>query len=91
LPIFIKEGTKLPLAAPVEHVGQDTKFEITCLVYGSNPAEATLFEDDGISFNYEKGIYNTVTLSWQKNKGTVKRSGQFKNTRYIIRKWQVIK
>lgn len=90
LPIFIKEGTILPLATPVEHVGQDTKFEITCLVYGNNPASATLFEDDGTSFNYEKGSYNIVTLSWQKNKGSVKRNGQFKNTRYMIKKWQPI-
>ena len=90
LPIFIKEGTILPLANPVDHVDQDTKFEITCWVYGSNATRATLFEDDGTSFNYEKGNYNTITLSWQKNKGTVKRSGQFKNVRYVIKKWQVI-
>jgi alpha-D-xyloside xylohydrolase len=90
LPVFIKEGTILPLANPVGHVGQDTKFEITCFVYGSSPAPTTLFEDDGTSFNYEKGSYNIVTLLWQKNKGTVKRSGHFKNTRYVIKKWQLI-
>jgi alpha-D-xyloside xylohydrolase len=90
LPIFIKEGTILPLAKPVEYVGQDTKFEITCFVYGSNSAQTTLFEDDGTSFNYEKGSYNMVILSWGKNKGTVKRTGQFKNARYVIKKWQIV-
>ncbi|MBS1527990.1 MAG: DUF5110 domain-containing protein, partial [Bacteroidetes bacterium] len=90
LPIFIKEGTILPLANPVEHVGQDTQFELTCFVYGSAPAQATLFEDDGTTFNYEKGSYNLVTLSWQKNKGSVKRSGHFKGARYAVKKWQVI-
>jgi len=90
LPIFIKEGTILPLATPVEYVGQDTKFEITCFVYGNGQTQATLFEDDGTTFNYEKGNYNIVTLLWQKNKGIVKRSGQFKNTRYMIKKWQLI-
>ena len=90
LPIFIKEGTILPLATPVEYVGQDTKFEITCFVYGNGQTQATLFEDDGTTFNYEKGNYNIVTLLWQKNKSIVKRSGQFKNTRYMIKKWQLI-
>jgi len=90
LPIFIKGGTILPLATPVEHVAASTQFEITCFIYGNNNAEATLFEDDGISFNYEKGTYNTVNLSWKKNKGLVKRTGQFKNKRYIINKWQLI-
>lgn len=91
LPIFIKEGTILPLANPVEHVGKATKFEITCFVYGGNPTPTTLFEDDGTSFDYEKGNYNMVTLSWQKNKGLVKRSGEFKNVRYVVKKWQMIR
>lgn len=90
LPIFIKEGTILPLAKPVEHVAPDTKFEITCYVYGNIKTEATLFEDDGISFNYEKGSYNIVSLLWNKGNGEVKRNGNFKNSRYTIKKWQVI-
>lgn len=90
LPIFIKGGTILPLAKPVEHVAPDTKFEITCFVYGSNKTEATLFEDDGITFDYEKGSYNIVSLLWKNSRGTIKRTGKFKNKRYVINKWQLI-
>jgi alpha-D-xyloside xylohydrolase len=89
LPIFIKAGTILPLAKPVEFVAPDTKFEITCYVYG-NATRANLFEDDGLTFNYENGAYNTINLLWNKNKGEVKRIGKFKSTRYIIKNWQVI-
>ncbi|RYD89958.1 MAG: hypothetical protein EOP54_24740 [Sphingobacteriales bacterium] len=53
LPIFIKEGTIMPLAKPVENVSQATQFELTCYVYGANAVNATLFEDDGVTFNYE--------------------------------------
>jgi alpha-D-xyloside xylohydrolase len=49
LPIFIKAGTILPLAKPVEFVAPDTRFEITCYVYG-NANKAALFEDDGGNF-----------------------------------------
>jgi len=90
LPIFIKEGTILPLAKPLEYVAPDTKFEITCYVYGNTKTEATLFEDDGLTFNYEKGSYNIVSLLWNKGKGEVKRNGKFKNINYIIKKWQII-
>ncbi len=90
LPIFIKEGTILPLANPVEHVAADTKFEITCYVYGSAKTEAHLFEDDGVTFNYEQGSYNTVNLLWNNGKGEVKRNGKFKNVRYVIKNWKVI-
>lgn len=90
LPLFIKEGTILPLAKPVEYIMPNTQFELTCYVYGSKAAAANLFEDDGVTFNYKEGHYNTVTLTWNKNKGTVTRKGQFKAERYIIKKWVVI-
>lgn len=89
-PIFIKEGTILPLAKPVEYVAPDTRFEITCYVYGNAKTEARLFEDDGLTYNYEQGNYNTVNLLWNKGKGEVKRNGKFKDVRYIIKNWQAI-
>lgn len=90
LPIFIKSGTILPLAKPVEYVAPDTKFEVTCYVYGNANTQANLFEDDGVTFNYDKGAYNTVNLLWNNGKGTLKRNGQFKTTRYTVKNWQVI-
>jgi alpha-D-xyloside xylohydrolase len=90
LPIFIKAGTILPLAEPVEFVAPVTRFNITCYVYGNANTEAGLFEDDGETFNYEKENYNTVQLVWNNGKGSMKRSGKFNTTRYVIKKWQVI-
>ncbi|HWZ36058.1 MAG TPA: TIM-barrel domain-containing protein [Mucilaginibacter sp.] len=87
IPIFIKEGAILPLAKPVEHVEPDTKFEITCYVYGPNAFSAGLFEDDGVTFDFEKGKYNIVNLDWRDGKGKVKRSGDLKSQRYLIKKW----
>ncbi|RYE08530.1 MAG: DUF5110 domain-containing protein, partial [Sphingobacteriales bacterium] len=91
LPIFIKEGTILPLATPVEYITPETKFDITCYVYGANAVNTTLFEDDGVTFNYENGNSNIVNLSYSKGKGAVKRSGNFKGSRYAVKKWEVIK
>lgn len=87
VPIFIKEGTILPMAKPVEHVEPDTKFDITCYVYGASPAQTELFEDDGVTFNFEKGGYGVLRLDWQNGKGKVARKGNYKNQRYLIHKW----
>lgn len=62
IPVFIKEGSILPLAKPLGFIAPDTKFEITCYVYGDKPAHAQLFEDDGTTFDYEKGRYNVIDL-----------------------------
>ncbi|NVM67304.1 alpha-D-xyloside xylohydrolase [Mucilaginibacter sp. SG538B] len=90
LPVFIKEGTILPLAEPVDHIGPDTRFELTCQVYGERVEPAFLFEDDGVSFNFEKGNFNLLTLNYTKGKGSVKRAGSFKGNRYKVKKWIVI-
>lgn len=87
IPIFVKEGTILPMAKPVEHIEPDTKFEITCYVYGSQPTGSELFEDDGVTFNFEKGSYSTIGLSWQNGKGKANRKGNFKMSRYIVKNW----
>ena len=91
LPIFIRAGAILPLARPVEHIAPDSQFDITCYVYGGEDAQGSLFEDDGYTFDYEKGDYNNVYLTWKDQKGAVNRKGAFKKKKYNIIGWKVIK
>ena len=91
LPIFIKAGTILPLAKPLEHLPEGARFELTCYVYGDAPATVNLFEDDGYTFNYEKGSFNTVTLTWDGKKGKLTRKGNFKQKNYEVKSWQAIR
>ena len=91
MPIYIKSGSILPLAKPVQYVSENTVFDITCNVYGENSSEFVLFEDDGISYDFEKGTYNTVTLSVNKNKGKTDRKGNFKAKRYSVNDWNFVK
>lgn len=87
MPLFVKEGTILPLADPVQYVSESTVFNIVCRVYGTPVAPVTLFEDDGVSYNFKKQAYNILSLWVEKNKGKVKRSGNYKEKRYNIRDW----
>lgn len=91
LPVFVKEGAILPLAAPVEFVASHTKFDIECRVYGNMTAKAELFEDDGITYNFEDGVYNIWSIGWSNGKSSVKKTGNFKNSRYKILRWTFIK
>ena len=50
----------------------------------------SLFEDDGNTFNYEAGAFNTVQLSWDGRKGKVVRSGKFKHYNYLVKSWKLI-
>jgi alpha-D-xyloside xylohydrolase len=88
-PVFVRENSLVPLAKPVQYVADDTVFEITVYVYGDNPEPFVLFEDDGISYDHQKGVYNEVTLWWDAvaKKGKVARQGRFKGRRYDIAGW----
>jgi alpha-D-xyloside xylohydrolase len=89
IPIFVKENTILPLASPVEYIGDNTKFAVTCYVFGKEGTSA-LFEDDGTTFNYENGNYSLLSLNYKGGKGRVKTVGQYKKNLYQIVGWEEI-
>ncbi len=90
LPLYVKSGTILPLASPVGHVAQGTQFELSVVAFGENPWDFTLYEDDGETYNFEKGEQNQVTLSIKNGEGSIKRSGSFKAVRYSIKNWTLV-
>ncbi len=91
MPLFVKGGSILPLADPVQFVSNTTSFDITCCVYGNADRPVSLFEDDGVSYNYRNGDFNKLSLWVEKGKGKVKRNGNYKKKRYSIKKWEFIK
>jgi len=89
LPLFARENTLLPLAAPVEQVGRDTVFQITVQAFGDNPVPFTLVEDDGETFDFDQGKLNRVVLSRKApGEGQVERAGSFPRRRYEIVRWK---
>lgn len=90
MPLFVKEGTILPLANPVQFVADKTVFDLVCHVYGAPTQKVSLFEDDGVSYNYKKNEYNLLSLWVEKGKGKEKRSGTYKKKRYEVKDWKFI-
>ena len=90
IPMFVKDGTILPLAKPVEYITPETVFELTCQIYGEPQKSIQLFEDNSYTFDYENKQYNWVTLSWNGKKGQVQRTGNYKEKRYNVVSWEKI-
>lgn len=90
LPMFIKANTILPLARPLPHITGETVFQVSCNIYGK-PAEAIrLFEDNSYNYDFTRGGYNWVALSWNGKKGTVTRNGNYTKKLYEISDWRVV-
>ena len=81
IPMFVKDGTLLPLAKPVQHIETDTVFELTPRCFGENCRDAKLYEDDGVTFDHQQGNFNTVTLTAD---GKLTREGDFEQVRYVL-------
>lgn len=91
IPLFVKEGTMLPLAKPVEYVSKDLCFEITVRGYGDILEDLVMYEDDGNTFNYEKGEFNLLRVTCKNNKIDVKRNGNYERVSYNFIEFQHIK
>lgn len=57
MPIFLKEGSIIPRQEPQQYMGERPVDIITLLIYPSTESEYQLYEDDGRSLDYEKGVY----------------------------------
>ncbi len=88
IPLFVKSGTLLPLAEPVEFIKPDTRFNITVNLVGDGPKDFILYEDDGVTCDYAKGGQNRIRLHADGTSHTVSRSGNYQGpSRYKITGW----
>ncbi len=90
IPMFVKDGTILPMAKPVEFITPTTVFDMNCRVYGNPKQSIKLFEDDSYNFDFEKGKYSWTSLSWDGKKGKVTRVGDYNRKVYRILGWEKI-
>jgi alpha-D-xyloside xylohydrolase len=88
MPLFVKGGTLLPLAKPVEHIEPDTCFEITVNIVGTEPASFTLFEDDGISTAFAKDEQTRIVLNAGPEGNSAGRTGNYQGRRYHVSAWR---
>ena len=87
IPLFVKAGTLLPLAEPIESIKTNTCFEVTVNIAGDQPADFTLYEDDGISTAFAKGEQNQIVLHAE-NHSSQRRGNYHGTQRYNITGWE---
>ncbi len=63
-PIFVKSGSILPLAPPMQYSDQKPLDHLTLAVYGPDKGSFRLYEDDGVSLDYLKGQFAWTPMSF---------------------------
>jgi alpha-glucosidase len=76
LPLFLREGAILPTWPVMSHVGEKPVDRITLDVFPSSRVDRdTLYEDDGHSLAYLRGVYRRTPIEVSRGAGTVFRFG----------------
>ena len=81
IPVYVREGSIIPFGPEMEWSDEKSAELITLYVYAGQDGQFQLYEDEGTNYNYEKGQYATIDISYDDNAGTVTfaaRKGSFK-------------
>jgi len=64
IPVFVKDGGIIPMMKPALHApSADEKYDLEIRYYGSKPSRYMLYDDDGETYDYEKGVYSWREIS----------------------------
>ena len=64
MPVFVKEGSIIPVGPELQYTSQKSADTITLFVYAGNNASFNLYEDEDTNYNYEKGIFATIRIDY---------------------------
>jgi len=79
MPLFAPAGAILPMGDIIQSTVEKQK-DLTIFVYAGKDGKFTLYEDEGVNYNYEKGAYSTIPLVYNDKDKTLsigERSGEF--------------
>lgn len=68
IPLYVKAGSILPMGPAVEYAGEKPDAPIELRVYRGADAHFDFYEDQGDTYNYEKGERAVIPIDW--NDGT---------------------
>ena len=80
MPLYVRGGSILPIGPAMEWSDEKPADDLLLVVYAGADADFTLYEDDGLTYAYEKGAFSTIGLHWNDAERTLtigEREGTF--------------
>ncbi|MBR6305350.1 MAG: DUF5110 domain-containing protein [Bacteroidales bacterium] len=64
MPLFVRGGSIVPIGPEMEWSAEKPSDDILLTVYAGADAQFILYEDDGLTYDYEKGWYSAIPIRW---------------------------
>ena len=71
VPMFVRAGSIIPMGPVMQYIGEKQWDELELRVYPGADGTFTLYEDEGDSYNYEKGAYTLIPMQWNQRTRTL--------------------
>ncbi|MDP4187076.1 MAG: DUF5110 domain-containing protein, partial [Bacteroidota bacterium] len=72
IPVFVKEGSIIPFGPEMQYSTEKPADPVTLYVYTGHDASFSLYEDENLNYNYEKGKYSIIPISYNEKAKTLK-------------------
>ena len=64
IPLYVPAGAIIPFGPDMQYASEKPADVIDLYVYAGRDGAFTLYEDEGTNYDYEKGLYQMITFSW---------------------------
>ena len=80
IPLFVRAGSIVPFGPEIQYTDEKQAEHIKLYVYQGADAAFTLYEDEGVNYNYEQGKYAMIPMTYNEAKKQLvigERTGEF--------------
>jgi alpha-D-xyloside xylohydrolase len=80
IPVYVRDGSIVPVGPELQYTDEKPADPITLIVYTGTDGRFSLYEDDGTSYGYERGAFARIPLRWDERSRTLiigRRVGSF--------------
>ena len=80
IPLYVRGGSIVPMGPDIQWSGEQPGGDLELCIYPGRDCDFVLYDDDGVSYGYERGEYSAVPLEWNDAEGVLtigEREGSF--------------
>ena len=80
MPLYVRAGSIIPMGPELQYANEKPADPIELRIYPGADGQFTLYEDDGETYDYEKGAHATIAFTWTDSTNTLSiqaRTGSF--------------
>jgi alpha-D-xyloside xylohydrolase len=92
LPLFVKGGSIIPAGPQMQYTSEKVADPVTLYIFPGKDATFTLYEDEGVNYNYEQGQFSSIGITYDEATRSVtigERKGSYSGMP-VSRKFEIV-